>query len=169
MIKIYNIFGYNFKGRYSCDNNGNIINNKTNRKLKGFPDGRRGYMKVKLYDGENRGVTLFVHRIICVMFHGEPYDKKFTVNHINGNILNNNEDNLEWVSNLENIRHAIDNNVSDFRSNQLSESLVHTICRMLFIENIGPTEIHGRTGINKTTIDKISQKKNYKRISDLYD
>ena len=167
-LSINKIFGYDFNNKYSCDEKGGIYNTKSGMLLKGFPDGRRGYLKVKLYDVHGKGVTLFIHRIICRMFHGEAPEGKPQVNHDNGDKLDNTSSNLYWISNDANTRHAIDNGITDFRKNQLSEDKVHDICKLLFIDKFKPTVVSRKIGINKTTIDKISQKKNYKRISDLY-
>lgn len=49
-----------------------------------------------------------VARLIATCFHKNP-EMKPQVNHIDGNTLNNNADNLEWVTGKENMRHAADN------------------------------------------------------------
>ena len=83
-------------------------------------------------------------------------------------MINNYHFNLTWVTPLENVRHSIDNNNSDFRGKQMNEEIVHKICELLFKEKKGPTEVSNLLNIPKTTIDKISQRKNYIRISALY-
>lgn len=50
--------------------------------------------------------TRTVHRIVAIAFKENP-DKKPYVNHIDGNKLNNNDWNLEWVTAKENTSHAI--------------------------------------------------------------
>ena len=49
--------------------------------------------------------TFRVHRFVGLCFLPNPENKK-TINHKDGNKLNNNEYNLEWSSQLENNRHA---------------------------------------------------------------
>lgn len=49
--------------------------------------------------------TYKTHRIIAEMFIPNP-ENKATVNHINGNKLDNSIENLEWATVGENIRHA---------------------------------------------------------------
>lgn len=58
------------------------------------------------------GQTVKLHRLICYAFNPLP-DKKslkdydgLQVNHIDGNTMNNKAENLEWVTNSENMRHA---------------------------------------------------------------
>lgn len=49
-----------------------------------------------------------VARLVALTFLGKPITDKNTVNHINGNRLDNRVDNLEWLSLADNIRHAFD-------------------------------------------------------------
>ena len=135
--------------------------------LKGFPDGRRGYLKVKLYDVDLNPVTISIHKIVAIHYVPGRF-KGATVNHKDTDILNNESENLEWMSNLDNVRHAIVYKNTPFRYKQLTEEKVHEICKLLYISKLKPTAISKLLSINKTTIDKISQYKNYKRISDLY-
>lgn len=59
-----------------------------------------GYYK---YQGQ------FIHRLVATAFLPvpDPNDKKVIVNHKDGNGLNNSAINLEWVTNQENIQHAM--------------------------------------------------------------
>lgn len=63
------------------------------------------------FSNNNKRSSVRVHRIIAKAFIPNPDNKK-TVNHIDGNKLNNNIDNLEWCTQKENVRHAWDNNLS---------------------------------------------------------
>lgn len=69
-----------------------------------------GYKKVELYkDGKRKSFK--VHRLVAMAFIPNP-DNKPEVNHINGNKINNNIDNLEWVTSSENSVHAYETGLS---------------------------------------------------------
>lgn len=64
-----------------------------------------GYYEVTLYKDKNP-TRAYVHRLVAQSFIPERAGAT-TVNHIDGNRLNNKVDNLEWVIQAENIRHAV--------------------------------------------------------------
>lgn len=65
-----------------------------------------GYRSVKLTFDNSKQQRFYVHRLVAEHFINNPDPKNKTlVNHIDGNKLNNNVDNLEWVSPRENNLH----------------------------------------------------------------
>lgn len=68
---------------------------------------KRGYMVVNIYEGNCKYKTVPIHRILALLFIPNPENKP-TVNHIDGNKLNNDLLNLEWASYSENNQHAYD-------------------------------------------------------------
>lgn len=68
-----------------------------------------GYFTVRVMSDDGHARTLTIHKLGCLAFHGVPDSriKNPTVDHIDGNILNNNINNLEWVSQSENVRRAL--------------------------------------------------------------
>lgn len=65
-----------------------------------------GYRSVKLTFENSRQQRFYVHRLVAEHFIPNPDpENKTVVNHKDGNKLNNNVDNLEWVSPRENNLH----------------------------------------------------------------
>lgn len=87
---------------YEITRNGEIINKHNNHKRVLQPN-TKGYLRVMI-----NGKNLFVHRLVAEKYVPNP-DNKPQVNHIDGNKLNNNYKNLEWVTNQENRNHAMKN------------------------------------------------------------
>lgn len=65
-----------------------------------------GYIFVTLH-----GQQYPVHRLVAKIFHSESYREELVVNHKDGNKQNNFADNLEWVSQADNIKHSVQNNL----------------------------------------------------------
>lgn len=85
--------------RYEVSDLGNIRFN--GRGLEGRV-GSHGYLVV--YLRKPTGARFLLHRLVCEAFHGAS--EKETVNHIDGNKLNNSVGNLEWATYAENNRHG---------------------------------------------------------------
>lgn len=77
--------------------------------------GKDNCLRVELWRGKDHK-TVLVHRLEAVAFLGGSLDSEYTVNHKDGNRLNNNLSNLEWLTRGDNIRHGfatgLYNNVS---------------------------------------------------------
>lgn len=66
----------------------------------------RGYLRSGInYQGKKYFAML--HRIVCIAAHGMPPFSRAQVNHKNGWKRDNRAENLEWVSDSENKRHAM--------------------------------------------------------------
>lgn len=67
---------------------------------------RKGYKKIQLMHAGVRH-SFWVHRLVCIAFHGDPPDyngEEAYVRHLDNNPLNNHADNLRWGSKIENER-----------------------------------------------------------------
>ena len=49
--------------------------------------------------------AVYIHRLVA-QYYVDGYSPELTVNHKDGNKLNNNPNNLEWITNEENLKHA---------------------------------------------------------------
>ena len=106
---------------YLISNLGNV--KTVNGKPKKIVYDNKGYGRVELWKN-NKGRKFRVHRLVAEAFIPNPLGKE-QVNHIDGNKKNNCVSNLEWVTPKENIRHAIENNLSSIKygSKNLSSKL----------------------------------------------
>lgn len=95
-------------GRYSITDSGRIfshVNRTRNVTFEIFGSKNpSGYMACHLFfDGKER--TTPIHRLVARQFV-DGFSPGLTVNHKDGNKLNNAASNLEWISQIENIKHA---------------------------------------------------------------
>ena len=67
-----------------------------------------GYPAINIWQNTKKSKCRTIHKLVALAFIPKP-DNKTQVNHKDGNKLNNHIDNLEWVTQQENIQHAWDN------------------------------------------------------------
>lgn len=91
---------------YGVSENGRVVNIRTGKVLKGARK-KSGYLMVTLHGdcGEKR--DFLVHRLVALAFVPRPDSlEPLEVNHINGDKMDNDASNLEWISHNENLKHA---------------------------------------------------------------
>ena len=159
-IQIYN-------GRYTLFSNGTVRSNIRGTQLKPFTDGRRGYLKVRLYDSNGVYCDLYIHLLVLKYFGEEKPSEKYEGNHNDGDKTNNDISNLNWLTPKDNVRHAIDNGLRS-KFNSISLSDVHKICKLISFGFDSPIKLSRVFGCTDDAIQKIKCKKNYKYISDIY-
>lgn len=94
---------------YSIDEQGTITNLTTGH-TKSCWLCKNGYYYADLQrSGFKRKIPL--HRLIALAFLPNPENKR-TVNHVDGNKVNNDLSNLEWATDKENMQHAYNNNLN---------------------------------------------------------
>jgi hypothetical protein len=132
-----------FDNKYSVNDIGDVFSLKGNKKkLKGKIT-KNGYRQLLI---NHNGIRNYVleHKIILSAFIDNVNNKR-TVNHKDGNKLNNNLNNLEWATDSENQLHAIDNKLIKHKINYIiAENIRNDIgtYRELSIKyNIGKTQI----------------------------
>ena len=99
-----------FEGLYEISDQARVRSLHNGRKFKAghimSPKlGQWGYFYVNLYENGKFSKTLKIHRMVAAAFVPNPENKP-DVNHKDGNKQNNLPDNLEWVTESENVIHA---------------------------------------------------------------
>lgn len=90
---------------YQVDTNG-IVYSKNGKPLK-YSINHSGYKIINFYVNHKR-IGFGIHTIVANQFLLKPDNTNdYQVNHKDGNKQNNSVDNLEWVTPLENVHHAI--------------------------------------------------------------
>lgn len=102
---------------YSVDRNGNLFSYHSKRILN-CTISRNGYKTFVYCDGLGKQSRVYVHRLVALNFVPLPPEfggdySKATIDHIDGNKLNNHYTNLEWVTREENTSRAWENGLCD--------------------------------------------------------
>tara|TARA_R110002012_G_scaffold313450_1_gene525063 strand:- start:147 stop:569 length:423 start_codon:yes stop_codon:yes gene_type:complete len=86
-------------------------------------ENKKGYLRVYL-SKKSKKHTKAVHRIVAETFIDNP-ENKLTVNHKDLNKKNNSTENLEWMTNIENMRHAFNNGAFKDRDKKTILNIKH--------------------------------------------
>ena len=92
------------KPLYEINAYGSVRNKITGKILK--PNFNKGYHRYSLRQKNGGTKHIFAHRMVAMSFIADKSKSNLQVNHIDGNKLNNNVSNLEWVTVSENSKHA---------------------------------------------------------------
>lgn len=137
-----------------------------------------GYKKVTI-NSNGKYINKYLHRLMAEVFIENECDWKTEVNHKDGNKLNNNLDNLEWVSKSENAIHSFEkglSRISGYNKNRVRQSIgkfnkeqIKEIKEMRK-NGISTNEIAKKFDCYSSTICNIVNGKSYKDIEfDAYD
>ena len=163
------VVGYEYL--FSVSTKGQIFSKRTDKVLKQNPVST-GYNACMTRIGGRKGtcVCLRAHREVAKAFIPNP-NKLHQVNHIDGNKLNNNVENLEWVTPRENVIHALmlglsttehlkDSNKSFRKLTEEDVKYVKTYYKP-FDRNFGARALARNYGVCKETILSIVHGKRY--------
>lgn len=89
---------------YTLTDDGRVWSVKNKRFLRPSLN-NSGYLGVRIYQN-GLGMSISIHRAMALTYIDNPLNKA-TVNHIDGDKLNNRVDNLEWSTHKENLQHSI--------------------------------------------------------------
>jgi|LakMenEpi03Aug12_release.lakeMendotaPanAssembly.Ray.scaffolds.fasta_scaffold756555_1 hypothetical protein len=145
--------------------NSSIKNNKTILK-KGIPIkvcyDKYGYLKCML---KRKNKT--VHRLVAEAFIPNPLNKA-QVNHINGIKTDNRVENLEWVTNEENIKKGVELKLflygSSHKMSKLTEKEVVEIRNKYDKKNYNSYRLSREYNVSRTLINYIVSRKNWKHV-----
>ena len=153
-----------FKGLYEVSSDGTVIthnwrNTRRTSILKPATD-KKGYLRVGLQiDGKL--CTKKVHRLIAEAFIPNPENKP-QVNHKNSVKSDNRVDNLEWVTNKENVIHAVlSGNCNYVRLNPVK---IKEIRKLYLSGDYTQKEIGLKYGVIRQHISDIVNLKKWKHV-----
>jgi hypothetical protein len=157
----------NYEELYEVSDDGRIYNIKRKKYLANVLSDR--YLIVLLYK-KNKRKRYYVHRLVAEAFCKKQKGKYF-VNHKDLNRLNNNSDNLEWVTSKENRIHFV---LSDkykprtFTEEQKKELTIKNYKKVLCLETNKVFESMGHFAKYKeVSLAQVSQKLNNKYRNNL--
>lgn len=139
--------------KYEVSDTGIVRNRNTKQVLNGCI--ASGYRSVKLTFENSKQKRFYVHRLVAKYFIPNP-ENKTVVNHIDGNKLNNNVDNLEWVTHRENNLHYYQKIKKQVREKKQFEKSIPVIQYDLSNNKIAEypsiSQAHKKTGISVVQI-----------------
>ncbi len=149
-----------YKGKYIVYSDGRIWSNLRNRFLVHSINKKTGYVTAGGY----------IHRLVAECFIPNPLNKR-CVNHIDGNKLNNDLSNLEWVTHSENHKHAYrelgrkPNIVPNQKGDQNFASKLKEY-QVIEIRNstLSGIELAKKYGVSRSLVSKIRNRKMWTHI-----
>ena len=157
-----------FDNQYSVTDTGIVYSLKGNKKELIGKISNSGYREVVI-NHKWKKKYLLVHRLVAENFIYNEF-KARTVNHKDGNKLNNNLSNLEWCTAKENTLHAIKAGLIDTSNNylgkynaKLNEKEVKEI-RLRLIEKQKQRDIAKQYNVSENVISTIKHNTRYRGI-----
>ena len=158
MSEVWKVIAEN--SNYEVSSKGDTRNIKRNILLKPKID-HKGYLRVDLWKN-NKGTSRKIHRLVAIAFLDNPLNKP-AINHIDGDKTNNNICNLEWVTNKENAKHAIQQGLilkgEDHPGSKLTKEDV--ICIMELKGKLSNSKISQKYNISNSLVSMLHRGKRW--------
>lgn len=170
---IYN--GEDYGDYYLVSNLGKIKSIKTNNIMHNYTNKKNPYAKVNLSFGSSRPQkSIRVHRAVACTFIPNPNNLP-QINHKDGNKLNNNINNLEWVTAKQNSIHAVINDLyksgEESSLSKLNREQIGYIKKncIPFDSEFGCKALAEKFNVDRSTISKILHDASWKEYSGDYE
>ena len=131
---------------------------------------RYGYEKVALISNDNKRHRYSVRRLVLENFHPIDNMENFQVNHKDGDKMNNNLSNLEWVTPHQNIKHAFQIGLKTQKGeknnqNKYSESTILEVINLLKTNKYSGAEIDRMFGFSPDYANSIRRKERWSYLT----
>lgn len=130
----------------------------------------KGYEGVQLCIPEEKNKKFYIHRLVAETFLINENENFKIVNHMDGNKRNNKKENLEWIDNSGNIKHAIDSglnkmNGQDHPLSKFSEEIVFKSRELYGTGNYKQSELAEMFGVSRMQMHRYlkNKTKHYKK------
>ena len=165
---------------YEISDLGRVFNVKSGKYVSSCK--RSDYYCVNVFDTrDQKRKTIDLHRLIAIAFITKPKNAKNKVDHIDGNVLNNDVNNLRWATHQENCwnRKKNENTKFDFKgvkqNNRLSirfqariklsgdcffVGTYRTVEEAVYAYNVASKQLHGEFG----RLNDVERPTNYKQV-----
>ncbi len=155
---------------YEVSNIGRVKNIKSGRILIARLN-NKGYNHIELVTQSkgNINTTITIHRLVMQAFKQDLYFEGAHINHINGIKTDNRVENLEWCTQQENNKHAVEMGLREIKIGEESNSSKLTESQVLEIRKLYPdiknyVKLGKQFGVSDNTIKKIVLRKTWNHI-----
>lgn len=156
-----------FNGKYMVSDKGRVKSFAYGReRMMSLREKKNGYLRVTLY--QNRHFYRYVHRLVAEAFIGGTDGMQ--IDHLDNNKKNNQLENLEVVTQRENLRRQKADGLiakGEDYNRALTNNQVIEIKRLLRETNLTHREIAEKFGVHRVSVSYIHQNKTWRHIDGL--